>query len=48
LEQSMETNLNYTSVGYPKNVDNLKEIRSQICKGLHTSDRISFEWETPN
>jgi hypothetical protein len=44
----METNLIYTSAGCPKYVDNPKEIRSQICKDLHTSDRISFEQEMPN
>jgi hypothetical protein len=47
-EQSMKTNLNYASAGYPKSVDNPKEIWSQICKGLHISDHISFERETPN
>ena len=44
----METNLIYASMGYPKYMDNPKEIWLQICKDLHTSDRISFEWETPN
>ena len=47
-ERTMETNLIYASTGYPKYVDNPKEIWSQICKDLHTSDRISFERETPN
>ena len=47
-ERTMETNLIYASVRCPKYVDNPKEIRSQICKDLHTSDRISFERETPN
>ena len=47
-ERTMETNLIYISAGYPKYVDNLKEIRSQICKDLHTSDHISFEREMPN
>ena len=35
-------------MGYPKNVDNPKQIRSQICKDPHTYDRISFGRETPN
>ena len=47
-EQSMETNSIYTSSGYPKNVDNSKQIRLSICKELHISSRISFERETPN
>jgi hypothetical protein len=47
-KRTMETNLIYTSVGCPKYVDNTKDIRSQICKDLHISDRISFERETPN
>ena len=47
-ERTMETNLIYASTGCPKNVDNLKQIRSQICKDAHTSDRICFGRETPN
>ena len=44
----METNLIYASAGYPKNVDNPKQIRSQIYKDLYTSNHISFGRETPN
>ena len=40
----METNPTYASAGCPKNVDNSK----QIWKYLYISNRISFEWETPN
>ena len=47
-ERTIETNLIYASAGCLKYVDNPKEIRLQICKDLHTSDRISFERETPN
>ena len=43
-EQTMETNPTYASAGCPKNVDNSK----QIWKYLYISNRISFEWETPN
>ena len=42
----METNLIYASMGYPKYMDNPKEIWLQICKDLHTSDRISFGLST--
>jgi hypothetical protein len=44
----METNPIYASSGYPKNVDNLKQIRLSICKELHISNHISFKRETPN
>ena len=47
-ERNMETNLIYASAGCPKNVDNPKQIRSQICKDPHTSDHICFGRETPN
>ena len=47
-ERSMKTNLNYASAGCPKYMDNPKGIQSQICKGPHISDCISFERETPN
>ena len=47
-ERTMETNPSTHPRGYPKNVDNPKQKRSQICKDLHTSKDISFGRETPN
>jgi len=47
-ERNMEPNLIYAFSGCPKNVDNPKQIPSQICSDPHTSNHICFERETPN
>ena len=47
-EQTMETYSTTHPQTVQKNMDNAKQIRSQICKYLHTTNRISFGRETPN
>jgi hypothetical protein len=47
-KRTKETNPSTYPRAVQKNVDNTKQIRSQICNDLHTSNGISFGRETPN